>query len=123
MSAIARQTVQTPQTQGWAQCMDYFARNEAVFQSELGDCALQADAYYPPSLYDNGHYETYQSFGRYGFGHSEHVFVPGDYSHNAQVNALRARIIEPCMQSKGWNTARGWEYGKRNAPLPPQRKR
>ena len=117
----------TPQGHAeFEKCIAYFHKQENWFSADLAICEEQADITYPRSLYDYGgrrHGRVYGGFGiggghRYGGGFggvgSRHVYVEmePDYAKNAQVDALRQRIILPCMQQKGWNSARDWELGR-----------
>lgn len=104
-------------------CMDYFHKQTAWFNADLSACNNEADMTYPQSLYDYGGRQHARVYGGYGmggygphggFGGSRHVYVEmePDYQKNAQVDALRQRIIQPCMQSRGWNSSYDWEAGR-----------
>lgn len=116
-------------TTEFAKCLDYFHAQEAAFGADYQQCALEADYTYPRTLYDNGrtvHFTGGFYGGRYFGGGTE--FIQPDYYHNAQVDALRQRIIEPCMQSRGWNSGLTWQAGRHAVsgkatfkPQPPPR--
>ena len=108
-------------TAEYGKCVSYYNEQEAAFRADREVCEFQADATYPPSLYDFGHDEhVVGGYGPYGRWHSGTMIHMGpDYRHNAQVDALRMRIIGPCMQSKGWNSAKSWQAGRHPVtPLP-----
>ena len=103
----------TPNSSEYANCMGYFQRQDAWFQSDYMQCAAQADITYPPTLYDRG--RTAVMHGGYSFGRyygTEFVDIEPDYAHNAMVDNLRERIILPCMQSKGWRSSASWQGGR-----------
>lgn len=94
-------------------CMSYYHQQENAFMADASVCSAQADQIYPPTLYDYGHSGLVRSYDPYrGFSHIEHVDVPPDYYHNAQVDQLRMRIIGPCMDSHGWNSPTTWQAGR-----------
>jgi hypothetical protein len=112
----------------FGKCLDYYHQQDAAFKADLAICNLEADGTYPPSLYDYGHdVPVIGGFvGPHGTwyqgGGIEHI--PPDYMHNAQVDALRMRIIAPCMQAYGWNSGSSWQAGRHAVskpakPLPP----
>ena len=115
-------------TPEFGKCIDYYHQQEAWFKSDRAVCELEADGTYPPSLYDYGHdvpvFGGYGPHGEWYGGGVEHI--PPDYMHNAQVDGLRMRIIEPCMQEHGWNSGSDWQAGRHAVskipkPLPPQK--
>ena len=108
-------------TEDFGKCMAYYHTQEQAFNADLAVCNIQADATYPRTLYDTGRYETVMGgafwAGRYEPGAQE-AFVPPDYAHNAQLDALRARIIQPCMTAHGWNSTQSWQAGKHAVTAP-----
>lgn len=99
------------------QCTTHYFEQEAAFNHDLSFCALEADQTYPQSLYSGwGTALVHNHYGG-GFGHVEQLSVPPDYSKNEQIDKLRMRIIEPCMQKRGWNSGRSWEDGRRAASV------
>jgi hypothetical protein len=110
----------------FGRCLQYYAQQESAFEGDRAVCASQADQTYPPSLYSRptSYPVRYPGYG--GFGRTEMVHVGADYRVNAQLDALRMRIIEPCMQSRGWNSGATWQAGRhaitpqRVTPLPWQ---
>jgi hypothetical protein len=110
----------------YGKCVDYYQAQTAAFSADRAVCSNEADATYPPSLYDFGHYATsvggFGAFGsRGGFYGGPSIRIEPDYRHNAQVDALRMRIIEPCMQAKGWNSGRSWQAGRHAVSAPPRK--
>lgn len=114
-------------TAEYGNCLNYYHQQEAIFGADRAVCEQQADYTYPPTLYDNGQTTSiarYNSHGKY-VG-NQIVSVSPDYQHNAQVDMLRGRIIEPCMQAKGWNSGNSWQAGRhpvtvvRPSPMPQQ---
>jgi len=101
------------------QCTRHFYSEEAAFRSDLRFCAAQADQTYPPSLYSG--WGTARVHGGYGFGgqwrSAQSYTIPPDYQKNAQLDSLRMNIIEPCMQSRGWNSGATWQAGRRAPAL------
>ncbi|MES2984790.1 MAG: hypothetical protein V4735_06365 [Pseudomonadota bacterium] len=109
----------------YGKCIAYYHQQQDAFRADRAACEDQADMTYPTTLYDNGHYaHVYGGYGG-GFGPysgSRTIRVEPDYQHNAQVDRLRMRIIEPCMQSRGWNSGRDWQAGRHAVtPAPMQR--
>lgn len=108
-------------------CLDYYHREQAAFDADRRVCDAEADLTYPPSLYDRGHTEHVlgggfgSGFGRHGYGRhggwggqyygAQTVFVGPDLAQNAEVDRLRLRIVEPCMQARGWNSGTSWQAG------------
>ncbi len=107
-------------TAEYGQCLSYFHKQEAIFGADRAFCDSEADTTYPRSLYDTGHYQPvfvhggFGPYGRYYGGGVSHVFVEPDHYRNAQVTALRDRIVEPCMRAKGWNSGDTWQAGRRS---------
>ena len=117
-------------TPEFGRCLDYFHKQDAMFQRDLDICNEQADVTYPPSLYDYGGTRYATVHGGYGFGHgmrkypyhhggwsgTRHVAIDiyPDYRHNTMIDDLRHRIILPCMQKRGWQSAKTWELGRIN---------
>lgn len=102
-------------------CVTYFHQQQASFGADYNVCALEADRTYPPTLYDTWRTGYVHRFDpRYGYAHVDTVDIPPDMAHNAQVDALRGQIIQPCMHQKGWNSAETWQAG-RHAVKPMRR--
>jgi hypothetical protein len=107
-------------TAEYGKCLDYYQQQQAAFTADYNVCASEADITYPATLYDHGgfaHVGVGTGFGgRYhggGYGYSGGLIsVPPNYQHNAEVDRLRARIITPCMQARGWNSQYSWQAGR-----------
>lgn len=119
-----------PGSREYAHCIGYFTRQSAWFNNDLQGCSVQADQTYPQSLYDRGSYGIMRGglgWGNVGFGgighgpfyNSRMIDIPPNYHHNAQVDSLRMRIIEPCMQAKGWHSGFSWEAGRKDGKILP----
>ncbi len=97
------------------QCTQHYYQEEAAFKSDLRFCSAQADQTYPQSLYSG--WGTARVHGGIGLGgqwrSAQSYTTPPDYQKNDQLDALRSRIIDPCMQDRGWNSGRSWEDGRR----------
>ncbi len=107
------QSVNTPPAQ-LAQCTRDYHQQDEAFKADLAVCSAKADETYPPTLYSG--WGTALVHGMpYGgrFGNIEEIETPPDAQKNAQLDALRMRIIEPCMQSHGWNSGHSWQDGRR----------
>ncbi len=104
-------------------CLAHYARQEAAFGTDRAACEFEADETYPPTLYDHGHYaRSMGDFGPHGQYYSGHtIHIEPDWQHNREVDRLRMRIIGPCMQARGWNSANDWQAG-RHAVKPASRK-
>lgn len=120
----------TPNHSEYQNCIGYFNRQQNWFGGDRAFCSAEADKTYPPTLYDRGSYGVMRGGfgsgfggGYYGHGYgmgmghggfygSRMVDIQPDYAHNAQVDALRMRIIEPCMQARGWRSGETWEAGR-----------
>jgi hypothetical protein len=109
-------------TAEYDKCLAYYADQQAAFGASRSACELEADTVYPPTLYDYGGY-AHTTFGT-GFGGryygGQTIRVEPDFRKNAEVDRLRMRIIEPCMQAKGWNSGSSWQAG-RHAVTPAKR--
>lgn len=115
-------------TAEFSKCIAYYQQEEAAFGADRAVCSALADETYPQTLYDRG---GFADVGFGGFGGRFHgpglgygggiIAVPPDYYHNAEVDRLRARIITPCMQARGWNSPTSWQAG-RSAVKPTKRK-
>ena len=110
-----------PQTPAWGECMAWVQQTEPVFKRDRAECTAESSITYPDTLYDRGHYEYVHRVDRYGFPHRGRVFVGPEFGRNYEVDRLRARIINPCMQARGWNDPTTWEAG-RVIPAPPKRR-
>jgi len=103
-------------TAEFSKCLNYYHQQSSIFGADRARCEMEADATYPPTLYDNGRTEHVMggfSGGVYYGGAT--VFVEPDYRHNLEVDRLRMRVIGPCMQNLGWNSPDSWQAGKRPA--------
>lgn len=110
-------------TAEFGKCISYYHAQDDAFNADRAQCEFEADATYPRSLYDDYHTEYVQVFGGpYGFPHREAVTVGPDYYHNRQVDALRMRIIAPCMETKGWNSPDSWQAGRHPVKSQPHRR-
>ena len=108
-----------PEHPEYEKCLAYFAKQHGVYQRDLDSCNMKADETYPPTLYDRGRpvYSGGFGFGGYGRYHTGGVgWVGPDGRHNKHVDALRNRIIEPCMREKGWRDPHDWEAGRSKKP-------
>ncbi len=111
-----------PGTKEYGDCLRYYREQDAIFQNDLAVCSQQADLTYPQTLYDTGGSRRATVFGgyghgfdgEYGFGDSRRIWIDEepDEQHNAQVDALRQRIILPCMNAAGWRGSDSWERGR-----------
>lgn len=114
-----------PGTKEYGDCLNYYHNQDAQFQTDLSVCEQQADVTYPQSLYDYGGSRRATVFGGYGgsrwgddddfgFGGSQRIWIDEepDEQHNAQVDALRQRIILPCMNAAGWRGSNSWQQGR-----------
>jgi hypothetical protein len=102
----------------YARCLDYFHQQQALFDTDHAVCSAEANYTYPPSLYDRGHYEyVHGGFGPRGWYGGQEVRVSPDYAHNAEVDNLRMRIIQPCMQAHGWLSGQSWQAGRLGKPV------
>ena len=100
-------------TSEFGKCMAYYHEQNALFGADRAQCAFEADATYPPTLYDYGHTEEVMGgFSRGVYYGGTTVFVQPDMRHNMQVDQLRMRIIEPCMHARGWNSGQTWQAGR-----------
>lgn len=106
-------------TAEYAKCMSYYHQQEAAFNADRAVCDTQADQTYPRSLYDYGRYQPTFYGGRgfgawpYGYGGMSTMYVEPDYYRNQQVDQLRMRIVQPCMEARGWNSGESWQAGRR----------
>ena len=118
-------------TAEFSKCIAYYQQEEAAFGADRAVCSAQADETYPQTLYDRGGFAHVGIGGFGGLGGRFHgpglgygggiVSVPPNYYHNAEVDRLRARIITPCMQARGWNSPNSWQAG-RSEVKPTKRK-
>ncbi len=103
-------------TPEYAKCVGYYQQQDALFTADARFCSAQADVTYPPTLYDYGHFEPTMgggfSYGGRYIGPPPVIDVPPDYRHNAELDALRMRIIAPCMDARGWNSPTDWQAGR-----------
>lgn len=94
-------------------CTQYYFQQQALFQGDRAACAIEADQTYPRSLYSRPTSYPVRVYNPYGgFPRTEMVHVGADYQQIAQVDALRMRIIGPCMQARGWNSPLSWQAGR-----------
>ena len=120
----------------YANCTAYYFQQEAAFAADRAVCDRQADATYPKTLYSRPTSFPVRSYGpRFGFGagpfgyshggfaHTEMVHVGADYQQIAEVDRLRMSIIQPCMQTRGWQSGATWQAGRivsaRAVPITP----
>lgn len=111
-----------PGTKEYGDCLNYYRTQDAEFQTDLSVCEQQADLTYPQSLYDYGGSRSATVWGGYGhgwgddygFGGSRRIWIDEepDDAHNAQLDALRQRIILPCMNEAGWRGSQSWQQGR-----------
>lgn len=108
-----------PGSSEFGNCTQYYFQQEAAFQADRDQCSAEADMTYPQSLY-SGWGWAHVHGGMYGgrWHSAEMVEVPPDYEKNAQIDQLRDRIIEPCMQARGWVSGRDWRAGHRPVAAP-----
>lgn len=101
-------------TAEFGKCLGYYAQQEAAFGADRDACEIEADATYPPTLYDHGGYaHTMGGWGPHGHWYGgQTIRIDPDWRHNREVDRLRTRIVEPCMQAKGWNSGRDWQAGR-----------
>lgn len=106
-------------TPEFGKCLDYYHQQDAVFQRDLMVCSERADMTYPQALYDEGGHRTARVYGGAGWGRAdwdgpETIWIDEepDQHHNAMVDNLRHRIILPCMNERGWQSAQSWELGR-----------
>lgn len=109
-------------------CMSYYHQQEAAFAADRRACSVDADEVYPPHLYDFGGYAQTSigsgwggPFGgpRGGFYGGQSIRIEPDRRHNAELDRLRMRIIEPCMQQRGWVSGSSWQAGRQ--AMKPQK--
>ncbi len=111
-----------PNNGEYPKCLSYFHQQESAFAADAGFCSARADQIYPPTLYDYGHTGYVHTYDPYrGFSHIEPVDIAPDYQHNAEVDALRGRIIVPCMDEHGWNSPTNWQAGRHAVKKSPPR--
>lgn len=97
----------------YVKCMGYFHEQQVLFDADRRVCEFEADGTYPPTLYDYGHWEhIHGGYGPHGWYGGQTVRVSPDYARNAQVDSLRMRIIQPCMQQHGWVSGSSWQAGR-----------
>ncbi len=101
-------------TAEYGNCLSHYQQQSAAFAADRDACDFEADATYPRSLYDRGHYaRTHGGFGPHGEFYGGHtIHIDPDWQHNREVDRLRMRIIAPCMQARGWNSANDWQAGR-----------
>ncbi len=111
-------------TAEYGNCLRYYHQQEQAFGADRAFCDSEADGTYPRTLYDTGHYQPvfvhggFSPHGRYYGGGISHVYVEPDYRRNAQVDSLRMRIVEPCMQARGWRSGETWQAGRMSVKKP-----
>lgn len=101
-------------TSEYGKCLDHFHAQQAAFEADREGCDLEADMTYPPSLYDYGGYaRTHGGIGYDGHWYGgQTIHIDPDWRKNREIDRLRMRIIEPCMQAKGWVSGRSWQAGR-----------
>ena len=126
-------------TSEYANCIDYYHKQQTLFNYDREFCDGDADTVYPRTLYDTGRQEPimsggisngYGPMGPYGRPYGPYyggytgittVYVPPNAAHNAQVDALRNRIVGPCMDERGWNSPDSWQAGQHPVRKKPLR--
>ncbi|PZP83976.1 MAG: hypothetical protein DI582_09915 [Azospirillum brasilense] len=104
-------------------CHAFYYEQEAAFGRDRAICEAEADGLYPRNLYSRPSSYPVRRYGmRGGFPRTEMVHVGADYQHNAQLDNLRMRIIEPCMQVRGWNSGSVWTAGRHPVNMYPLNK-
>lgn len=103
----------------YARCTQYYFEQDAAFRADRTICSQEADLTYPPTLYSRPMSYPVRVFSPYGYPRTEMVHVGADYQQIAQVDALRMRIIGPCMQSRGWNSPGSWQAGRHPVNMRP----
>ena len=109
----------TPGHPEYPSCIQYYRQQSALFGGDYSRCSMQADMSYPPTLYDNGKeiiVGTHVS--KHGITTTDSIEIPPDAQHNAQIDMLRSRIIQPCMDAQGWNSANSWMAGRHPVAAP-----
>ena len=105
-----------PGSAEYGQCVQFYFREEASFRSDRVVCDAEADRTYPQSLYSRPSFyhvpHMYVGMGSRGSYGGGWVDVPTDYQQNTELDALRMRIIQPCMQKRGWNSGSTWQAGR-----------
>lgn len=102
----------SPGSPDYPSCTNYYFQQQAAFRADRQVCDAVADRTYPPTLYSRPQSFPVRYHGYGGFGHTEMVHVGADYQQIAQVDALRMRIIQPCMHARGWNSGETWQAGR-----------
>lgn len=103
----------------YANCTAYYFDQDAAFKADRTICSQEADMTYPPTLYSRPMSYPVRVFSPYGFSRTEMVHVGADYQQIAQVDALRMRIIGPCMEARGWNSPGSWQAGRHPVNMRP----
>lgn len=104
-----------PEHPEYTNCLNYYEAQHGAYSGDYAECSIEADKTYPKTLYDRGHTVYTGGFGFGGYGRYNvggTGWIPPDAGHNAHVDALRNRIIEPCMREKGWRDPQNWEAGR-----------
>jgi hypothetical protein len=113
-------------TTEYGNCLSYYDQQSTLFSADRRVCELEADLTYPPSLYDYGGYG--HSVGGFSYGGRYYggsaIRIEPDFRRNAEIDRLRMRIIEPCMQAQGWKSGKSWQAGRQAVkPQKQPRKR
>lgn len=104
----------------YANCTQYYFEQDASFRADRAICDQEADMTYPRTLYSRPTSYPVRVYSPYGgFARTEMVHVGADYQQIAQVDALRMRIIAPCMESRGWNSGLNWQAGRHPVNMRP----
>jgi len=109
-------------TAEYGKCIGYYHQQEQIFGADRAACSYEADMTYPQSLYDHG--TMAQAPGTFWAGQYQPpqiIDIPPDYQHNLEVDRLRARIIDPCMSAKGWNSGSTWQAGRHAVVVAPRK--
>jgi len=110
-----------------SKCMHYYQQQEALFSADRSVCSVDANEVYPAHLYDYGGYARTTlgtGWGGHhgGFYGGQSIRIEPDYRRNNELDRLRMRKIEPCMQQRGWVSGSNWQAG-RQAVRPKKQQR
>ena len=104
-------------TAPFGDCLNYYAEQQALFDTDAALCVSHARNVYPDYLYDRGHRARTIVVDSHGYPRSVDLYVEPDYTRNSAVRGLRNQIVDPCMWEKGWNSSETWQAGRH----PPER--
>lgn len=103
----------------YSKCLSYYYQQQALFDADRAQCAAQADVTYPRSLYSQPQSFPMRTWGPFG-PRTEMVHQGADYRQHAELDALRMRIIQPCMDQRGWLSPSSWQAGRHTGPRMSQ---